>query len=175
MCTGKRCGQNVFEEGGLWPPSLILSLCVYNMPTVSTICRPCLFAAHSVCTFSTAIPSYAVKHHCWTVWLHLQHACTRIKLYPHPQRQRSLFKATSVGYGIVGQKGVCRWVPLIGKSPKTRVWVAVNVENFALCAALAALGSLYSNGFRLRVTCLHLVTHKHLCLGAHQRVETFPV
>ena len=29
-----------FREAGLWPPSQILSLCVYNMPTVSTIRRP---------------------------------------------------------------------------------------------------------------------------------------
>ena len=44
-----------FREGGQ-SRSQILSLCVYNMPTVSTISRPRLFVVHSVyklCTVST--------------------------------------------------------------------------------------------------------------------------
>ena len=37
-----------FREGGLRAPSQTLSLCVYNMPTVSTISRPRPFMVHSV-------------------------------------------------------------------------------------------------------------------------------
>ena len=37
-----------FRQGGLRPPSQMLSLRVYNMCTVSTTSRPCLFVVHSV-------------------------------------------------------------------------------------------------------------------------------
>ena len=37
-----------FREGGLWPPSQILSLRVYNMLTMSTISRPRLLVGHGV-------------------------------------------------------------------------------------------------------------------------------
>ena len=43
-----------FREGGLSFPNL--STCVYNMPTVSTISRPCLLvvqSVHRLCNLST--------------------------------------------------------------------------------------------------------------------------
>ena len=49
MYTGKQRKQTVFFlEGALQPSSQILSLCVYNMPTVSIMSKPCLLVVHSV-------------------------------------------------------------------------------------------------------------------------------
>ena len=42
-------------EGGLWPPSQILALRVYNMPIVSTISRPRLLVVHRVYRPQTTI------------------------------------------------------------------------------------------------------------------------
>ena len=51
VCTGEGCNWPVFVRGALvsYVSSLMLSLRVYNMPTVSTISGPCLLAADSVC------------------------------------------------------------------------------------------------------------------------------
>ena len=54
LCAGKRWQQTVLGEGGLRPPSQILALRVYNMPTVSTISRPRLLVVHSVYRPQTA-------------------------------------------------------------------------------------------------------------------------
>ena len=48
-------------EGGVRPPSQILALGVYNMPTVSTISRPCLLVVHSVYRPRPALPLCAGK------------------------------------------------------------------------------------------------------------------
>ena len=61
LCAGKRLQRTVLGEGGLRPPSQILALRVYNMPTVSTISRPRLLVVHSVYRPQTALPLYAGK------------------------------------------------------------------------------------------------------------------
>ena len=61
LCAGKRWQRTVLGEGGLRPPSQILALRVYNMPTVSTISRPRLLVVHSVYRPQTALPLYAGK------------------------------------------------------------------------------------------------------------------
>ena len=48
-------------EEGLWPPSQILALCIYTMPTVSIISRRCLLVVHSVYRPQTAFPLCAAK------------------------------------------------------------------------------------------------------------------
>ena len=49
LCTGETLLADSFlRERGVWPPSQILSLRVYNMPTVSPISRPRLLVVHSV-------------------------------------------------------------------------------------------------------------------------------
>ena len=61
LYAGKRLQRTVLGEGGLRPPSQILALRVYNMPTVSTISRPRLLVVHSVYRPQTALPLYAGK------------------------------------------------------------------------------------------------------------------
>ena len=61
LYAGKRLQRTVLGEGGLRPPSQILALRVYNMPTVSTISRPRLLVVHSVYRPQTAPPLYAGK------------------------------------------------------------------------------------------------------------------
>ena len=61
LYAGKRLKRTVLGEGGLRPPSQILALRVYNMPTVSTISRPRLLVVHSVYRPQTAHPLYAGK------------------------------------------------------------------------------------------------------------------
>ena len=61
LCAGKRWQRTVLGEGGLRPPSQILALRVYNMPTVSTISRPRLLVVHSVYRPQTAHPLCAGK------------------------------------------------------------------------------------------------------------------
>ena len=61
LYAGKRWQRTVLGEGGLRPPSQILALRVYNMPTVSTISRPRLLVVHSVYRPQTALPLYAGK------------------------------------------------------------------------------------------------------------------
>ena len=67
LCTGKHGCCPVFWEGGLQPPSEILALCVYNMPTVSTISRPRLVGVHIVYRPQTAEPVYTGKRCCCPV------------------------------------------------------------------------------------------------------------
>ena len=67
LCAGKRWQWTVLGEGGLRPPSQILALRVYNMPTVSTISRPRLPVVHSVYRPQTALPLCAGKRWQWTV------------------------------------------------------------------------------------------------------------
>ena len=55
-------------EGGLRPPSLILALRVYNMPTVSTISRPRLLGAGSVYRLQNTMPVCAGERCQRTVW-----------------------------------------------------------------------------------------------------------
>ena len=54
-CLGKRPEWPVFLGWGLRPPSQILSLRVYNMPTVSTIRRPRLLVANRVYKLQTVL------------------------------------------------------------------------------------------------------------------------
>ena len=54
LYAGKRWQRTVLGEGGLRPPSQILALRVYNMPTTSTISRPRLPMVHSVYEPQTA-------------------------------------------------------------------------------------------------------------------------
>ena len=61
LYAGKRWQRTVLGEGGLRPSSQILALRVYNMPTVSTISRPCLLVVYSVYRPQTALPLYAGK------------------------------------------------------------------------------------------------------------------
>ena len=61
LYAGKRLQRTVLGEGGLRPPSQILALRVYNMPTVSTISRPRLLVVHSVYKPQTAHPLCAGK------------------------------------------------------------------------------------------------------------------
>ena len=61
LYAGKRLQRTVLGEGGLRPPSQILALRVYNMPTVSTISRPRLLVVHSVYRPQTAHPLCAGK------------------------------------------------------------------------------------------------------------------
>ena len=61
LYAGKRWQRTVLGEGGRRPPSQILALRVYNMPTVSTISRPRLLVVHSVYRPQTALPLYAGK------------------------------------------------------------------------------------------------------------------
>ena len=61
LYAGKRLQRTVLGEGGLRPPSQILALRVYNMPTVSTISRPRPPVVHSVYRPQTAHPLYAGK------------------------------------------------------------------------------------------------------------------
>ena len=61
LCAGKRWQRTVLGEGGLRPPSQILALRVYNMPTVSTISRPRLLVVHIVYRPQTAHPLCAGK------------------------------------------------------------------------------------------------------------------
>ena len=61
LCAGKQWQRTVLGEGGLRPPSQILALRVYNMPTVSTISRPRLLVVHSVYRPQTAHPLCARK------------------------------------------------------------------------------------------------------------------
>ena len=61
LYAGKRLQRTVLGEGGLRPPSQILALRVYNMPTVSTISRPRLLVVHIVYRHQTAHPLYAGK------------------------------------------------------------------------------------------------------------------
>ena len=67
LCAGKRWQRTVLGEGGLRPPSQILALRVYNMPTVSTISRPRLLVVHSVYRPQTAHPLCAGKRRQRTV------------------------------------------------------------------------------------------------------------
>ena len=69
LCAGKRWQWTVLGEGGLRPPSQILALRVYNMPTVSTISRPRLPVVHSVYRPQTALPLYAGKR--WQRTVHI--------------------------------------------------------------------------------------------------------
>ena len=55
-------------EGGLRPPSQILALRVYNMPTVSTISRPRLLVVHSVYGPQNTMPVCAGERCQRTVW-----------------------------------------------------------------------------------------------------------
>ena len=61
LYAGKRLQRTVLGEGGLRPPSQILALRVYNMPTVSTISRPRLLVVHIVYRPQTAHPLCAGK------------------------------------------------------------------------------------------------------------------
>ena len=69
LCAVKRWQWTVLGEGGLRPPSQILALRVYNMPTVSTISRPRLPVVHSVYRPQTALPLYAGKR--WQRTVHI--------------------------------------------------------------------------------------------------------
>ena len=51
LCAGKRWQRTVLGEGGLRPPSQILALRVYNMPTVSTISLQCIYVCVCVCVY----------------------------------------------------------------------------------------------------------------------------
>ena len=55
-------------EGGLRPPSQILALRVYNMPTVSTISRPRLLGADSVYRLQNTMPVCVGERGQRTVW-----------------------------------------------------------------------------------------------------------
>ena len=55
-------------EGGLRPPSQILALRIYNMPTVSTISRPRLLGADSVYRPQNTMPVCAVDRCHRAVW-----------------------------------------------------------------------------------------------------------
>ena len=61
LYAGKRLQRTVLGEGGLRPPSQILALRVYNMPTMSTISKPRPPVVHSVYRPQTAHPLYAGK------------------------------------------------------------------------------------------------------------------
>ena len=68
-------------EGGLRPPSQILALRVYNMPTVSTISRPRLPVVHTVYRPQTALPLCAGKRCIYIyiymcVWRYMYIRCT---------------------------------------------------------------------------------------------------
>ena len=68
LCAGKRwCWAVFLGEEGLRPRSQILALRVYNMPTVSTISRPCLLVVYSVYKPQTALPMCAGKRWYWGV------------------------------------------------------------------------------------------------------------
>ena len=57
----------LFGEEGLGPPSQILALPVYNMPTVSIISGRCLLVVHCVYRPQTAVPLCAGKRWKWAV------------------------------------------------------------------------------------------------------------
>ena len=68
LCAGKRWQRTVLGEGGLRPPSQILALRVYNMPTVSTISRPRLLVVHSVYRPRPPSPSMRVNDGSGPFW-----------------------------------------------------------------------------------------------------------
>ena len=68
-CVRVNDGSGPFlGEEGLRPPSQILALRVYNMPTVSTISGRCLLVVHSVYRPQTALPLCAGKRWSRTVF-----------------------------------------------------------------------------------------------------------